>query len=44
VTDKGLRQRAPEFGVTIRAEDGIARAVEIIGEMEKQQRKVAFDD
>ena len=30
VSDEGMRRRAAELGATIRAEDGVARAVEII--------------
>jgi UDP:flavonoid glycosyltransferase YjiC (YdhE family) len=35
VTDEGMRRRAAELGAKIRAEDGIGRAVAVVGEMEK---------
>lgn len=36
VSDAGMRQRAAELGAKLRAEDGIARAVEIINRLENQ--------
>jgi sterol 3beta-glucosyltransferase len=33
VSDQGMQQRAAAMGAKIRAEDGVARAVEIIGEV-----------
>jgi UDP:flavonoid glycosyltransferase YjiC (YdhE family) len=36
VTDQAMRQRAADLGVKIRAEDGIARAVEIVQQIEKR--------
>jgi UDP:flavonoid glycosyltransferase YjiC (YdhE family) len=34
VTDRAMRQRAADLGVRIRAEDGIARAVAVVGRIE----------
>lgn len=39
VTDEGIRQRAARLGSRIQAEDGIARAVEIIAKIEKPGNK-----
>ena len=36
MTDDLIRQRAADLGAKIQAEDGIANAVAIIGEMEKR--------
>jgi UDP:flavonoid glycosyltransferase YjiC (YdhE family) len=36
VTDKGMRQRAVSLGTKIQAEDGIARAADVIEQIEKR--------
>ncbi len=36
VTDPAMRQRAASLGAKIRAEDGIARAVEVVQQIEKR--------
>jgi UDP:flavonoid glycosyltransferase YjiC (YdhE family) len=36
VTDEAMRQRAAELGAKIRAEDGIARAVEVVAQVEQR--------
>lgn len=36
VTDQTLRERAAELGAKIRAEDGIARAVAVVQQVEEQ--------
>ena len=37
VTDPAMRQRAAELGAKIQAEDGVGRAVAVIGQLEKRQ-------
>ena len=39
VTDQAMRQRAADLGATIRAEDGVARAVAVVQEFEKRGRR-----
>ena len=36
VTDQAMRQRAAELGTKIRAEDGLARAVEVVAQIERR--------
>ena len=36
VTDQAMRQRAADLGAKIRAEDGVARAVEVVAQVEKR--------
>ncbi|MHB1355529.1 MAG: glycosyltransferase [Anaerolineae bacterium] len=37
VTDQAMRQRAAELGAKIRAEDGVARAVEVVQQIEERE-------
>jgi sterol 3beta-glucosyltransferase len=36
VSDRAMRQRAADLGAKIRAEDGIARAVEVVQQIERR--------